>query len=98
RPGHGPEPARRRRPGQRPPGVGRGRPGRGRALRRGGVPGSAGTAPAATRAEELAWLAEVLWGPTPEVELVVGEPPAGVPAQGWAGLPDPGRPRVLVPL
>ena len=28
---------------------------------------SAGTAPAATRAEELAWLAEVLWGPTPEV-------------------------------
>jgi hypothetical protein len=59
---------------------------------------SAGTAPAATRAEELAWLAEVLWGPTPEVELVVGEPPAGVPAQRWAVLPDLRRPRVLVPL
>jgi hypothetical protein len=59
---------------------------------------SAGTAPAATRAEELAWLAEVLWGPTPEVELVVGEPPAGTAAQRWAVLPDLRRPRVLVPL
>ena len=60
---------------------------------------SAGTAPAGTRPEELAWLAEVLWGPTPEVELVVGErPPAGVPAQRWAVLPDLRRPRVLVPL
>ena len=60
---------------------------------------SAGTAPAATRAEELAWLAEVLWGPTPEVELLVGErPPAGAPAQRWAVLPDLRRPRVLVPL
>jgi hypothetical protein len=60
---------------------------------------SAGTAPPGTRPEELAWLAEVLWGPTPEVELVVGErPPAGVPALRWAVLPDLRRPRVLVPL
>ena len=44
---------------------------------------SAGTAPAGTRAEELAWLAEVLWGPTPEVELVVG----GRPPDGWRAMP-----------
>jgi hypothetical protein len=49
---------------------------------------------------ELAWLAEVLWGPTPEVELLVGERvPAGVPAsQRWGVLPGLRRPRVLVPL
>jgi hypothetical protein len=49
---------------------------------------------------ELAWLAEVLWGPTPGVELVVGGPvPGGVPAsQRWGVLPDLSRPRVLVPL
>jgi hypothetical protein len=55
---------------------------------------------AATRPRELEWLAEVLWGPTPEVELLVGERvPAGVPAtQRWGVLPDLRRPRVLVPL
>ena len=54
----------------------------------------------ATRPRELEWLAEVLWGPTPEVELLVGERvPAGVPAtQRWGVLPDLRRPRVLVPL
>jgi hypothetical protein len=52
------------------------------------------------RPRELAWLAEVLWGPTPEVELLVGERvPAEVPAaQRWGVLPGLGRPRVLVPL
>ena len=55
---------------------------------------TAGTGP-----PELAWLAEVLWGPTPEVEVVVGRVPAGAPAaQRWAALPDLRRPRVLVPL
>jgi hypothetical protein len=56
-------------------------------------------APAA-RPRELEWLAEVLWGPTPEVELLVGgRVPAGVPAsQRWGVLPDLRRPRVLVPL
>jgi hypothetical protein len=50
-------------------------------------------------APELAWLAEVLWGPTPEVELVVGaEPEAAPAAQRWGALPDLARPRVLVPL
>jgi hypothetical protein len=51
-------------------------------------------------APELAWLAEVLWGPTPGVELVVGDQvPAGVPAsQRWGALPGLTRPRVLVPL
>ena len=50
--------------------------------------------------EELAWLAEVLWGPTPEVEVVVGGgvPGPGVPALAWGVLPDRRRPRVLVPL
>jgi hypothetical protein len=51
-------------------------------------------------AAELAWLAEVLWGPTPGVELLVGgQVPAAVPAaQRWGALPDLRRPRVLVPL
>ena len=49
---------------------------------------------------ELAWLAEVLWGPTPGVELLVGgKVPAEVPAsQQWGALPGLARPRVLVPL
>jgi hypothetical protein len=51
------------------------------------------------RGGELDWLAEVLWGPTPEVELVVGTAPAGARAQaGWGVLPDLHHPRVLVPL
>ena len=52
------------------------------------------------RRPELEWLAEVLWGPTPDVEVVVGgRVPAGVPAtQRWGALPDLRRPRVLVPL
>jgi hypothetical protein len=63
--------------------------------RGGGRPGPPDTPPA-----ELAWLAEVLWGPTPGVEVVVGgQVPAGVPAtQRWGVLPDLRRPRVLVPL
>ena len=57
------------------------------------------TAPPQLLPAELAWLAEVLWGPTPEVEVVVGRVPAGVPAsQRWGVLPDLRRPRVLVPL
>ena len=54
----------------------------------------------AIRSPELAWLAEVLWGPTPGVEVLVGgRVPPGVPAaQRWGVLPDLGRPRVLVPL
>ena len=57
------------------------------------------TAPPQLLPAELAWLAEVLWGPTPEVEVVVGQVPAGVPAsQRWGVLPDLRRPRVLVPL
>ena len=52
-----------------------------------------------TGSRELEWLAEVLWGPTPGVELVVGSVPAGVPAtQRWGVLPSLGTPRVLVPL
>jgi hypothetical protein len=63
------------------------------------VSGLAATSPAARRAGELDWLAEVLWGPTPEVELVVGPLPAGFrPLGGWGVLPDLRRPRVLVPL
>jgi hypothetical protein len=51
------------------------------------------------RSAELAWLAEVLWGPTPGVEVVVGRLPAGAPAsQRWGVLPGLGRPRLLVPL
>jgi len=58
------------------------------------------TGPATIRSPELAWLAEVLWGPTPGVEVLVGRTvPPGVPAaQRWGVLPDLGRPRVLVPL
>jgi hypothetical protein len=55
----------------------------------------------ASAGEELAWLAEVLWGPTPGVEVVVGErkaPDPSVPALVWGVLPDRRRPRVLVPL
>jgi hypothetical protein len=56
-------------------------------------------APARGSAPELEWLAEVLWGPTPGVELVVGRAAAGAPAsQRWGVLPDLRRPRVLVPL
>ena len=48
---------------------------------------------------ELEWLAEVLWGPTPGVELVVGVVPSGFRRlDGWGVLPDLRRPRVLVPL
>jgi hypothetical protein len=48
---------------------------------------------------ELAWLAEVLWGPTGAELLVGGQVPAGVPAdRRWGALPDLSRPRVLVPL
>ncbi|HEV3495545.1 MAG TPA: hypothetical protein VHA34_04245, partial [Actinomycetes bacterium] len=63
-------------------------------------PGPVTGAPAAAGSPELAWLAEVLWGPTPEVEVVVGAAvPAGVPAaQRWGVLPGLRRPRVLVPL
>jgi hypothetical protein len=51
------------------------------------------------RQGELEWLAEVLWGPTPDVELVVGAPPPGFrPLDGWGVLPDLRRPRLLVPL
>ncbi|HEV8425216.1 MAG TPA: hypothetical protein VGS14_08515 [Actinomycetes bacterium] len=45
-------------------------------------------------ARELEWLAEVLWGPNPGVEVVVGVPSS----LGWGVLPDLRRPRVLVPL
>jgi hypothetical protein len=64
-----------------------------------GRPGPDPSAPPQPLAAELAWLAEVLWGPAPEVEVVVGRVPAGVPAsQRWGVLPDLRRPRVLVPL
>jgi hypothetical protein len=63
------------------------------------VRGSVAGAPAKGGIRELEWLAEVLWGPTPEVEVVVGPAPATV-ADGprWGVLPDLRRPRVLVPL
>jgi hypothetical protein len=55
--------------------------------------------PAKGGPRELEWLAEVLWGPTPGVEVVVGgQVPAGVAPQRWGVLPDLRRPRVLVPL
>jgi hypothetical protein len=66
-----------------------------------GVPGPVhAPTPPRPLAPELDWLAEVLWGPNRDVELVVGGPvPAGVPAsQRWGVLPDLRRPRVLVPL
>jgi hypothetical protein len=48
---------------------------------------------------ELEWLAEVLWGPDPGVEVAVGRVPAGTAAaQRWGVLPSLSRPRVLVPL
>jgi hypothetical protein len=54
---------------------------------------------ATRRPPELAWLAEVLWGPTPAVEVLVGKQAlAGAPAQRWGALPSLHRPRVLVPL
>jgi hypothetical protein len=56
-------------------------------------------APLVDRQGELEWLAEVLWGPTPGVELVVGLVPPGFRRlHGWGVLPDLRRPRVLVPL
>jgi translation initiation factor IF-2 len=51
-----------------------------------------------TGSRELEWLAEVLWGPTPGVELVVGSVPSGVPATSGGACPASGTPRVLVPL
>jgi hypothetical protein len=55
--------------------------------------------PLVDRQGELEWLAEVLWGPTPGVELVVGLVPSGFRrVDGWVVLPDLRRPRVLVPL
>jgi hypothetical protein len=55
--------------------------------------------PLVDRQGELEWLAEVLWGPTPGVELVVGLTPPGFRRlDGWAALPDLRHPRVLVPL
>jgi len=55
--------------------------------------------PAKARARELEWLAEVLWGPTPEVQVVVGPvPPTVAEGPRWGVLPDLRRPRVLVPL
>jgi hypothetical protein len=52
------------------------------------------------RQDELRWLRDVLWGPTPDVEVVVGrDAPAGFrPLAEWVILPDRRRPRVLVPL
>jgi hypothetical protein len=55
--------------------------------------------PMVDRQGELQWLAEVLWGPTPGVELVVGLLPSGFRRlDGWVVLPDLRHPRVLVPL
>ena len=55
--------------------------------------------PLVDRQGELEWLAEVLWGPTPGVELVVGLVPSGFRRlDGWVVLPDLRHPRVLVPL
>jgi hypothetical protein len=51
------------------------------------------------RQSELEWLAEVLWGPTHGVELVVGLVPQGFRRlDGWVVLPDLRHPKVLVPL
>jgi hypothetical protein len=55
--------------------------------------------PMVDRQGELEWLAEVLWGPTPGVELAVGLVPSGFRRlDGWVVLPDLRHPRVLVPL
>jgi hypothetical protein len=63
------------------------------------VSSRAATSPDARRVGELEWLAEVLWGPTPEVALAVGALPPGFrPLDGWGVLPDLRRPRLLVPL
>jgi hypothetical protein len=49
--------------------------------------------------QELAWLAKVLWGPTPELRARVGEAGPGFRAMAaWGVLPSSRRPRVLVPL
>jgi hypothetical protein len=52
------------------------------------------------RQDELDWLREVLWGPTPDVEVLVGrEAPAGFRSLAeWAILPDRRHPKILVPL
>jgi hypothetical protein len=55
--------------------------------------------PLVNRQSELEWLAEVLWGPTHGVELVVGQVPHGFRRlDGWVVLPDLRHPKVLVPL
>jgi hypothetical protein len=55
--------------------------------------------PLVDRQSELEWLAEVLWGPTHGVELVVGLVPHGFRRlDGWVVLPDLRHPKVLVPL
>ena len=60
---------------------------------------SAKPTPLVDRQGELEWLAEVLWGPTHGVELVVGLVPPGFRrVDGWVVLPDLRHPRVLVPL
>jgi hypothetical protein len=61
---------------------------------------AAGAGAAARPAGELAWVAEVLWGPTPWLQPVLGNggPPGFRPLAAWAVLPGPGRPRLLVPL
>jgi hypothetical protein len=92
---------RQGRPGTDPPAPRPGPPEGERSSPPDGVPGPVHTpAPPHPLPPELGWLAEVLWGPTPEVEVVVGgRVPAGVPAsQRWGVLPDLRRPRVLVPL
>jgi hypothetical protein len=50
--------------------------------------------------DELEWLRQVLWGPTPRVEVQIGrDAPAGFRSLAeWGILPDRRRPRVLVPL
>jgi hypothetical protein len=91
---------RQGRPGTDPPAPRPGPPEGERSSPPDGLPGPVHT-PASPHPlpAELDWLVEVLWGPTPEVEVVVGQVPAGVPAsQRWGVLPDLRRPRVLVPL
>jgi hypothetical protein len=57
------------------------------------------SSPPAEGLGEIEWLAEVLWGPTPSVKVVVGGVPPGFrPLDGWGVLPDLHRPRLLVPL
>jgi hypothetical protein len=60
---------------------------------------SAKPTPLVDRQAELEWLAEVLWGPTHGVELVVGLVPHGFRRlDAWVVLPDLRHPKVLVPL